>query len=59
MLWGLGNLVAGWFLIFQVGHFDLANPVHAAAMALGMIALGIFCARHFGSLNNGSGPNLT
>jgi hypothetical protein len=58
MLWGFANLVAAWFLIFEVGNFNLANPADAAALALGMFLLGFFCASHFGSLNNGHGPGL-
>ena len=58
VLWGLGNLAIGYLLVCQVGSFDLRDVAQAAALALGMLPLGLMHALHFGSLNGGDGPNL-
>ena len=58
MLWGLGNLVIAYLLLCQVGSFDLRDLAQAAALALGMLLLGLVHALHFGSLNEGRGPDL-
>jgi len=57
MLWGFANLVAAYFLLCQVGHFDLRRISDVAAPASGMALLGLMLARHFGSQNGGSGPD--
>ena len=58
MLWGLGNLVVAYLLLCKVGSFDLENVLHVASFALGMLALGLVHALHFGGLNGGRGPDL-
>ena len=59
LLWGFANLVIAYLLVFRVGQFDLHNAAQAAALALGMVVLGLETARHFGGLNGGRGPDLT
>ena len=54
VLWGLLNLVFFYGLIFHVGHFDVKNIADAAAFGLGMLAIGLFSARHFGQFNGGN-----
>ncbi|MEI9928595.1 MAG: hypothetical protein WDN44_13970 [Sphingomonas sp.] len=56
LLWGFGNLVAAYFLVCRVGEFDLRETGDIAALALGMLLLGLHLARHFGQLNGGGGP---
>lgn len=54
VLWGFANLAAGWALFTQVGAFELAAPLHAAAAGAGGLFSGVFLALHFGKLH-GSG----
>ncbi|MES2058340.1 MAG: hypothetical protein V4564_20555 [Pseudomonadota bacterium] len=56
LLWGFANLVACYLLVCRVGNFDLRTTEHAVALGLGMLALGLFCARHFGRFNGGNTP---
>lgn len=56
ILWGFANLVIGYLLVCRVGEFDLRNTEHVAALGLGMLLLGLFAARHFGSLHGGNMP---
>jgi hypothetical protein len=53
VLWGLLNLVIAYVLIFRVGDFDLRNTQDAMAFGVGMLAMGLFCARHFGRFHGG------
>lgn len=55
MLWGFANLVAGYLLLCPVGRFDARDLGQAAALALGLLLLGLVHARHFGGLNDGAG----
>ncbi len=56
VLWGLLNLAIGWLLICRVGDFDLKDGADAAALGLGMAALAVPLARHFGRFNGGNAP---
>ncbi|MES2022036.1 MAG: hypothetical protein V4460_12110 [Pseudomonadota bacterium] len=56
VLWGFANLVFFYLLVAQVGDFDGRNPGHAAALGLGMLAIGLFAARHFGRFHGGNTP---
>ena len=56
MLWGSANLVVAYLLICRVGDFDLRATDDVAALGLGMLLLGLFCARHFGRFNGGNSP---
>lgn len=53
VLWGFLNLVISYVLICDVGDFDLRNAPDAIALGLGMLAMSLFCARHFGRFHGG------
>jgi hypothetical protein len=54
--WGFFNLIVAYVLICRVGDFDLKSTSDAVALALGMLALGLFVARHFGRFHGGNSP---
>ena len=54
VLWGFANIVLFYLLVCHVGDFDLRDATHAGALGLGMLALGLFCARHFGRFHGGN-----
>jgi len=56
VLWGAFNLVLFYLLICRVGDFDLRDSADAGAFGLGLLALGLFGARHFGRFNGGNAP---
>ena len=58
VLWGAFNLVLAYLLLCRVGDFDLRNWQDVGAFAFGVLLIGGFCARHFGGLNGGRGPDL-
>lgn len=53
VVWGFFNLVVGYALLCHVGDFDLRNTVDAVAPGLGILAIGLFGARHFGRFHGG------
>ena len=57
LLWGFANLVIA-LLVCRLGGFDLRDTRQAAALALGMLLVGLMLARYFGGLNGGRGPDL-
>ncbi|HEY8075556.1 MAG TPA: hypothetical protein VIF62_15635 [Labilithrix sp.] len=52
--WGFANLVLGWVLVARVGAFDPRDAWHVAALGLGSLAIGAFCAHHFGRFHGGN-----
>jgi len=54
VLWGFLNLVAGYLFTLRVAALDPRNMSEAAAMLAGMLAMGLFCARHFGRFHGGN-----
>ena len=56
LLWGFANLLLAYLLLCHVGRFELRDPRDAAALGLGILLLGLFSARHFGSLHGGNLP---
>jgi hypothetical protein len=56
MVWGFLNLVVGYLLTCRIGNFDLHATPDVAAFGLGILVLGLFCARHFGRINGGNAP---
>ncbi|MCB8881889.1 hypothetical protein ACELLULO517_16720 [Acidisoma cellulosilytica] len=56
VLWGFFNLIIAYLLICRVGQFDLRSTADVVALALGMLALSLFAARHFGRFNGGNRP---
>jgi hypothetical protein len=53
VLWGFFNIVVGYLLVCRVGDFALDNTGDVVAFGLGMLAIGLFAARHFGALHGG------
>ena len=51
VLWGFFNIVAGYLLVFCVGDFGLKAAGDIIPFGIGIVAMGLFCARHFGSFN--------
>jgi hypothetical protein len=56
VLWGFANIVLFYLLVCRVGAFELRDAAQAAALGLGMLALGLFCAQHFGRFHGGNEP---
>ena len=56
VLWGFFNLVLSYLLVFHVGGFDLRLTADAAALGLGMLAIGLLSARMFGRFHGGNVP---
>lgn len=56
MLWGMGNLAAAYGLLWQIARIDPGRGAQMAPLALGVLLMGLFHARHFGGLNGGNGP---
>lgn len=53
VLWGFGNLVIAYLLIYHVGAFNLRATSDVVAFALGMLLICLFSARHFGRFHGG------
>ncbi|HVI54873.1 MAG TPA: hypothetical protein VM621_07460 [Luteibacter sp.] len=53
VLWGFFNLVASYALVRHGGGFDWNVTSHAAAFGLGVLTLGLICARLFGRFHGG------
>jgi hypothetical protein len=56
VLWGFVNLVVGYLLVCRVGDFDLKRTSDVAAFGLGILALSLPMARHFGRFHGGHLP---
>ena len=56
VLWGFLNLVVGYFLVCRVGDFGLRTTSNVTALGLGILLMGLFCARHFGRFHGGNSP---
>ncbi|MCL2658802.1 MAG: hypothetical protein FWD62_15610 [Betaproteobacteria bacterium] len=53
-LWGFANFVIAYFLIVQVGNFDLRAPDNAIAAGAGILLMCIISARSFGRFHGGN-----
>ena len=53
VLWGAFNLVVGYLLFYQVGHFDLAVAADAASAGLGGLLMALLAAHLFGPFHGG------
>lgn len=51
--WGLGNLVVGYVLTCRVGKLELRKTLHVLPLGLGLLAISIVGARHFGQFYGG------
>ena len=58
-LWGLLNAVLSYVLLIRVGSFDLKSTSDVVALGLGLLAMSLFCARHFGRFHGGNQPELS
>jgi len=56
VLWGFFNIVVGYVLVCRVGDFGLKITGDVVAFGLGILAIGLLCARLFGSLHGGYKP---
>lgn len=56
VLWGLFNVVIGYFLVMRVGDFDLRSLSDFLALVVGGLMIGVFSARHFGQFHGGNIP---
>jgi hypothetical protein len=56
VLWGFFNIVVGYLLVRRVGDFELKITSDAVAFGLGILAMGLLCARLFGRLHGGERP---
>jgi hypothetical protein len=56
VLWGAINAAAGYWLICQVGDFDLRSRTHVLVAGLGALLMALTGARSFGRFNGGNAP---
>lgn len=56
VLWGFFNIVVGYLLVCRVGHFAFAVTDDVLPLGIGILAMALFHARHFGSLHGGNMP---
>lgn len=56
VLWGFFNMVIGYLLMCHVGDFNVSDTVDAAVFGLGILAIGVPMARHFGRFHGGNTP---
>ena len=56
VLWGACNVAAGYWLVCQVGAFDLRSPTHVLVAGLGALLVAVSNARLFGRFNGGNTP---
>jgi hypothetical protein len=54
--WGFFNLVAAFFLLVRIGHFNLRHTPDAIAFGVGVLVMGFVCAHAFGPLHGGANP---
>ena len=54
VIWGFFNIMTAYFLIFQVGTFNLHSIFDVFVTGLGAFLVAIFNARHFGKFNGGN-----
>ena len=59
VLWGFFNIVVGYVLVCHVGDFGLKISGDIFALGLGILAIGLLSARHFGRFNGGHGSERT
>jgi hypothetical protein len=56
VLWGFFNVIVSYLLVCRVGDFDLRLTADAAALGLGILAIGLLSARTFGRFKGGNAP---
>jgi hypothetical protein len=53
VLWGFANFVIAYLLIARVGRCDPHAIDNVAALGVGMLLMGVLCARLFGRFHGG------
>ncbi len=53
VLWAFFNLVIAYLLVCRVGAFSLRRTPHVVALGLGMLAISLQAAHHFGRFHGG------
>jgi hypothetical protein len=53
VLWGFLNLVIGYLLVCRVGSFSLRKTLHVLALGVGILAISLQLAHHFGRFHGG------
>jgi hypothetical protein len=53
VLWGLFNLVVGYWLVCRVGTFQLRRTRHVVGLGLGALLMSLMLARAFGRFYGG------
>jgi hypothetical protein len=56
VLWGACNVAVGYWLVCQVGAFDLRSPTHVLVAGSGALLMAVVGARGFGRFNGGNSP---
>jgi hypothetical protein len=56
VLWGFLNLVVGYVLVCRIGDFNLHDNADAIVLGLGILAISVPMARHFGRFHGGHLP---
>ena len=56
VLWGFANSVFAYLLIARVGNFDLHATDQIIAVGVGVLFIGVMCARLFGRFYGGNSP---
>ena len=54
VLWGFFNAVASYLLVVCIGNFDLRSISDVLALAVGVLLISLFSARHFGQFHGGN-----
>jgi hypothetical protein len=56
VVWGFFNTVVSYLLVVRVGSFDLRSISDVLALAVGVLLISLFSARHFGQFHGGNAP---
>jgi hypothetical protein len=59
VLWGFANFVIAYLLIAWVGSFDPRAIDQIGAVGVGVLAMGLMSARHFGRFHGGAAPTAS
>jgi hypothetical protein len=59
VVWGFLNAVISYLLIVRIGNFQLGSTSDVVALGLGVLLIGLFCARHFGRFHGGNLPEAS
>ena len=56
VLWAGFNAIVGYLLVAQVGDFHPRSWTHIFSLALGVLLISVYSARHFGQFHGGNTP---